>query len=316
MSLTYFQQIFPSLWDTLPKSVIYNVFPASTLENCPTPVIIFNDLEIRWPNLLLFCAIGALVGFGGGRSLRARKPGYAQSFMYFGVMNVTALLTHSFFQPRTFLWNLTYAFDMVATSTSSMHLTLAVLEVKLPGLFIDYYFFHAFSLQWLEIKLNPRGGWWIAEALYIGVTSLAAAVAFQGLVVRTVLNEGLLSRRCMCLWAVLVGVLMFVAGPVADASMCTAFGNPWGNLMSAGEKKEEQGNDCSLRPGHLRPHLDSFRSSYNLQFLALQYAPHPSWARFACTLIEAFLGCDVAFLGIYCFLQLEPLKAKGKAKRQ
>ena len=88
--------------------------------------------------------------------------------------------------------------------------------------------------QWLEITQFGQPGYWIAEILYVGVTGLAGAVTFNGLVVVALMKDGATSYKFFCLAIVLFGAAMFAIAPVADAGLCVAFGNPWGNLLSPG----------------------------------------------------------------------------------
>jgi len=187
---TFLFDIFPSLAAALPNEVLDIIFPVQTQELCPTPTLLLSSIPIRWPNLLLLCPIGALIGFLCSRPLSKTSPLYSSSFFFFGVMNTTAFLTHCYFPQHTKAWEVTYALDMVATSTASFYLMLAVWvesmgrENPCPSLFVKYYFCNAFVLQYLEIQ-HAGTGWWIAEILYIGVTGAAAIVGIVGLVCRT-----------------------------------------------------------------------------------------------------------------------------------
>jgi hypothetical protein len=274
-SKNFLFDIFPSLAASLSDEVLDILFPAQTQRLCPTPTSTL-DLEMlseepvtfRWPNLINLCLIGFSVGVLGYWTLMESRPMYARSFIFFAMMNTSALLTHCLFPTQSQMWQITYAIDMVATSTSSFFLILAVCKesMKRPlpfsSLAYNYYFLAAFSIQFFEIKeLGP--GYWIAEALYIGVTAVAAAVAFCGLVVPTVLGDGLLSYKSFCLSIVLLGAAIFGVSPVSDVLLCEVVGNPWGNLLT-----------------------------------------------------PAFLGCDIAFLGLWMFVKAEMREEEAVTKKE
>ncbi|GMI33917.1 hypothetical protein TrRE_jg12457 [Triparma retinervis] len=126
---------------------------------------------------------------------------------------------------------------MAATSSSSFYLSLASLQSSgfsppLPPSFESHYFKFALALQCAEVSFSPLGGWWVAESLYLGVTSIAAAFALACTLVPTLRAEGLLSGKFLCLSAALLGAGMFAAGPAVDKDACRRWGNPWGNLMT------------------------------------------------------------------------------------
>ena len=258
-STNFLFDIFPSLAASLPPPVLDIIFPAQTQQLCPTPTLTVSpDVTLRWPNLCLFCFLGGVCGTSGYFALNKSRPLYAKSFIFFALMNASAFLTHCFFPTQSQLWQVTYAVDMVATSTSSFFLILAVRDesqnrpLPITPLISNYYFLLAFSLQIFEVK-ELSTGYWIAEGLYIAVTAVAAAVAFCGLVIPTVLSPGgLLSYKACCLSIVLLGAGLFGISPVSDVLLCEVLGNPWGNLLS-----------------------------------------------------PAFLGCDIAFLGLLMFVKAE-----------
>ena len=272
-SIDFLSSLFPSLSTALPTSLLSVVFPPSTALNCPTPTLaLTSTLTISWPNLLPLCLLGALIGLHGFSSLLSTRPLYATSFSYFGLMNIAAFLAHCVFPERSEKWEVAYAVDMVATSTASFFLILAVLRESLdfkvsfvPSIVQTMYFPNAFLLQMLELRLNPSGGWWIAESLYIGVTAAAGIVVFLGLVLPA-LEQSPFSSKFLSLSVVLLGVGIFVAAPVLDAELCRYVPSPFGNLLT-----------------------------------------------------PAFLGCDVAFLGLYLYVRCEGSEKdgeKGKAKAE
>ena len=135
-------------------------------------------------------------------------------------MNLVAFLTHCVFQPHSPNWDITYSLDMVFTSTSSLHLILWCFP-KVKGLAFATYVYPVltfFLLYYVEVL--PARRLWIAEALYIGVTALAAAcVASKHAVPKIRRGE---SRAALGL--ALAGVGMFLAAPATDKFLCDIVG--------------------------------------------------------------------------------------------
>lgn len=177
------------------------------------------------------CLLGFVVGsFGFFVSAYWNRPrNFSFACLYFGMMNLVAFLTHCVFQPHSPNWDITYTLDMVFTSTSSLHLILWCFpEVK--GSFVGatciYPVLTFLLLYYVEVL--PARRLWIAEALYIGVTALAAAcVASKHAVPKMILGE---NRAALGL--ALTGVGMFLLAPVADQFLCDFVGNPYGNLLT------------------------------------------------------------------------------------
>lgn len=171
--------------------------PVRTTKYCPTPVGTVFGQAINWPNLVYPCLFGLLIGCFGFYecftfNLIQRSPTsskapshFSLACLFFAVMNFSAFCTHCYFTPQSFTWQIMYAIDMCATSTSSIYLLLSTLT-NVPKIItkLSYIYFPVtFYVLW-TFEIQGKQLYWIPEFLYIGVTGFAAGVLFWKVMVK------------------------------------------------------------------------------------------------------------------------------------
>ena len=219
-SIDFLTHCFPSLYSFLSthySQLLDAIFPISVSNLCPTPRL----FGFRWPGLAAPCILGIILALGS-LFLKAhshRGKHLKRSLLWFGVMNLSAFLAHSVYPAGSRIWRVAYAVDMAATSTSSLHLFLAARNEFKHSIIYTLYPIAAYTL--MEIDFLLPGGFWIPEALYLGVTVVASVSTMTRLITND-FNS----------FMVLFGGYMFVLSPFFDKHLCSLVENPFGNLLT------------------------------------------------------------------------------------
>ena len=137
MSASFASDFFPDLTRLLHTAGLWQLlFPDAVQQRCPTaikqillPPTFGGTLEIRWPVLVLLALCGATVGLLGAAALRRRQQhtpsGWTSSFLFFGLMNISAVFCHCLLPAGSVWQSWAMALDVGFTAASSISAAFA-----------------------------------------------------------------------------------------------------------------------------------------------------------------------------------------------
>lgn len=144
-----------------------------------TPELELGSIRMFWPQLLPACIFGCLIGALGTSLLRKRAP-WALSFMFFGMMNLSAAGFHcltSLFSTNTLRW--LYFIDCISTGCSSSLILLATLtsipkNTRSSSRISTWIIFGHVLLGIIAMKINAMI---ILELVYVLPTGLCCLIS-------------------------------------------------------------------------------------------------------------------------------------------